>query len=158
MSTRPSCSASSARRRTRIRDLVFLRCGDGPSVELFEYSGEDSAARPKRVSEVGGMVFFFEVDDVFASAKRLGAKGIELLDGPNTVEEGPLAGFSWIYFNTPWGRIWKSPAFPRSATKGTQRNACGGRSHNGSEVWRKPWAAGQTSTMPPSDMMTCPVI
>jgi catechol 2,3-dioxygenase-like lactoylglutathione lyase family enzyme len=39
---------------TRIRDLAFLRCGDGPSVELFEYSGEDSTARPKRVSEVGG--------------------------------------------------------------------------------------------------------
>jgi catechol 2,3-dioxygenase-like lactoylglutathione lyase family enzyme len=33
-----------ARSGTRIRDLVFLRCGDGPSIELFEYSGEDSAA------------------------------------------------------------------------------------------------------------------
>ena len=44
---------------TRIRDLVFLRCGDGPSVELFEYSGEDSTARPKRVSEVGGMHLCF---------------------------------------------------------------------------------------------------
>jgi len=64
---------------TRIRDLVFLRCGEGPSVELFEYSGEDSAARPKRVSEVGGVHLCFEVDDVFASAERLRDKGIELL-------------------------------------------------------------------------------
>jgi catechol 2,3-dioxygenase-like lactoylglutathione lyase family enzyme len=88
---------------TRIRDLVFLRCGDGPSVELFEYSGEDSAARPKRVSEIGGVHLCFEVDDVFASAERLRAKGIEFLDGPNTIEEGPLAGFNWIYLNTPWG-------------------------------------------------------
>lgn len=89
---------------TRIRDLVFLRCGDGPSVELFEYSGEDSSARPKRVSEVGGVHLCFEVDDVFASAERLRAQGIDLLEGPNTVAEGPLTGFSWIYFNAPWGQ------------------------------------------------------
>src|SRR5947209_3395724 len=66
---------------TRIRDVAFLRCGDGPSVELFEYSGEDSSARPKRVSEVGGTHLCFEVEDVFASAKRLQAQGIEFLEG-----------------------------------------------------------------------------
>jgi catechol 2,3-dioxygenase-like lactoylglutathione lyase family enzyme len=96
---------------TRIRDLVFLRCGDGPSVELFEYSGEDSTARPKRVSEVGGTHLCFEVDDVFASAERLRAKGIEFLEGPNTVEEGPLAGFNWIYLNTPWGQTLEIASF-----------------------------------------------
>jgi catechol 2,3-dioxygenase-like lactoylglutathione lyase family enzyme len=95
----------------RIRDLAFLRCGDGPSVELFEYSGEDSAARPKRLSEVGGVHLCFEVDDVFASAERLRAEGIELLEGPNTVEEGPLTGFSWIYLNTPWGQTLEIASF-----------------------------------------------
>jgi catechol 2,3-dioxygenase-like lactoylglutathione lyase family enzyme len=96
---------------TRIRDLVFLRCGEGTSVELFEYSGEDSKARPKRVSEVGGMHLCFEVEDVFASAKRLKAQGIEFLDGPTTVEEGPLAGFSWIYFFSPWGQSLEIASF-----------------------------------------------
>ena len=96
---------------TRIRDLVFLSCGDGPSVELLEYIGEDSAARPKRVSEVGGTHLCFEVDDVFASAERLRAKGIELLDGPNTIEEGPLAGFDWIYLNAPWGQSLEIASF-----------------------------------------------
>src|SRR5262245_28096407 len=43
-----------------IRDLVFLRCGEGTSVELFEYGGEE-ASRPKRPSEVGGMHLCFEV-------------------------------------------------------------------------------------------------
>ena len=89
---------------TRIRDLVFLRCGDSTNVELFEYAGEDSTARPKRNSEIGGTHICFEVEDVFASAERLKAQGIELLEGPNTVTEGPLAGLSWIYFNTPWGQ------------------------------------------------------
>ena len=53
----------------------------------------------------------FEVEDVFASAERLRAQGIELLDGPNTVEEGPLAGFSWIYFASPWGQMCEIASF-----------------------------------------------
>jgi catechol 2,3-dioxygenase-like lactoylglutathione lyase family enzyme len=98
---------------TKIRDLVFLRCGDGPSVELFEYEGEDPKARPPRVSEVGGMHLCFEVEDVFASAARLKARGIDFLEGPNTLTEGPLAGFSGIYFNTPWGQTLEIASFDK---------------------------------------------
>ena len=98
---------------TKIRDLVFLRCGDGPSIELFEYAGEDSTARPSRVSEVGGMHLCFEVEDVFASAERLKTQGIDLLEGPNTVTEGPLAGFSWIYFSSPWGQMLEVASFDK---------------------------------------------
>lgn len=96
---------------TRIKDVVFLRCGAGTSVELFEYSGEDSSARPRRNSEVGGTHLCFEVEDVFASADRLRAQGIEFLDGPNSVTEGPLAGFDWIYFNAPWGQSLEIASF-----------------------------------------------
>jgi len=94
----------------RIRDLVFLRCGEGTSVELFEYSGEQASPQ-KRSSEVGGMHLCFEVEDVFASAERLRAQGIELLDGPNRVEDGPLAGFDWIYFRAPWGLMLEVASF-----------------------------------------------
>ena len=96
---------------TRIRDLVFLRCGDSTNVELFEYSGEDSSARPRRNSEIGGTHLCFEVEDVFVSAERLRAQGIDLLEGPNTVTEGPLAGFSWVYFNAPWGQSLEIASF-----------------------------------------------
>ena len=68
--------------KSRIRDLVFLKCGEGTSVELFEYSGEDKSVPPRRPSEIGGMHLCFEVEDVFASAERLRAQGIEMLDGP----------------------------------------------------------------------------
>lgn len=43
-------------------------------MELFEYSGEDSTARPPRNYEIGGMHFCFEVADVFASLERYGPK------------------------------------------------------------------------------------
>lgn len=95
---------------SRIRDLVFLRCGQGTSVELFEYAGEQDS-RPKRSSEVGGMHLCFEVEDVHASAERLRAQGVEMLDGPNLVESGPLAGFDWIYFRSPWGLMLEVASF-----------------------------------------------
>ena len=98
---------------TKIRDLVFLRCGDGPSIELFEYSGENSQAQPPRVSEVGGMHLCFEVEDVYASAARLKAEGVEFLEGPLTLTDGPLAGFSWIYFKSPWGQVLEIASFDK---------------------------------------------
>jgi catechol 2,3-dioxygenase-like lactoylglutathione lyase family enzyme len=97
--------------KSRIRDLVFLKCGRGTSVELFEYDGEDKTAPLKRTSEVGGMHLCFEVEDVFASAERLRAQGVEMLDGPNVVEDGPLAGFKWIYFKSPWGQVLEIASF-----------------------------------------------
>ena len=97
--------------QSRIRDLVFLRCGNGTSVELFEYSGDDNSSPPKRSSEVGGTHICFEVEDVFASAERMKAQGVEMLDGPNTVDAGPLAGFNWIYFKAPWGQIFEIASF-----------------------------------------------
>lgn len=104
---------------TKIRDLVFLRCGDGPAIELFEYSGEDSNAKPSRVSEVGGMHLCFEVEDVFESARRLKAMGIDMLEGPNKVEEGPLAGFNWIYFKSPWGMVLEVASFDKLGYEST---------------------------------------
>lgn len=98
---------------SRIKDLVFLRCGNGTSVELFEYEGEDKKAPQKRSSEVGGSHICFEVADVFASAARLKAMGIEMLDGPNVVDAGPLEGFKWVYFRTPWGQILEIASFDK---------------------------------------------
>ncbi|NBE06961.1 VOC family protein [Paragemmobacter ruber] len=111
---------------TRIRDLVFLRCGAGTNVELFEYSGEDSSARPRRNSEIGGTHLCFEVEDVFASVERLRAEGVEFLDGPNTVTEGPLAGFNWIYFNAPWGQSLEIASF----------TSLGYEKDTGERIWR----------------------
>jgi catechol 2,3-dioxygenase-like lactoylglutathione lyase family enzyme len=98
---------------SNIRDVVFLRCGEGTSVELFEYAGEQSPAAPRRSSEIGGMHLCFEVDDVLACADRLRAQGVDMLDGPNLVEDGPLKGFHWIYFRSPWGLILEVASFDK---------------------------------------------
>ncbi len=98
--------------QSTIRDLVFLRCGEGTSVELFEYSGEEMSP-PKRPSEVGGAHICFEVEDVHASVDRLRAQGVDLLDGPNLITEGPLAGFDWIYLRAPWGLLLEVASFDK---------------------------------------------
>jgi len=98
---------------SHIRDLAFLRCGEGTSVELFEYAGEENKEPPKRPSEVGGMHLCFEVEDVFAAAERLRSIGVAMLDGPNLVETGPLAGFNWIYFRAPWGLVLEVASFDK---------------------------------------------
>jgi hypothetical protein len=36
-----------------------------------------------------------------------------MLDGPNLVEAGPLAGFNWIYFRAPWGLILEVASFDK---------------------------------------------
>jgi catechol 2,3-dioxygenase-like lactoylglutathione lyase family enzyme len=99
--------------QSKIRDLVFLRCGDGTSVELFEYSGDQGDSRPKRSSEVGGMHLCFEVEDVRTSAERLRALGVEMLEGPTLVDAGPLAGFNWIYLRSPWGLLLEVASFDK---------------------------------------------
>ena len=115
---------------TKIRDLVFLSCGRGVNVELFEYSGENKKTRPRRNSEVGGTHLCFEVDDVVASAERLRAQGIEMLEGPNLVTEGPLEGFHWIYFNAPWGQSLEIASFDKLGYEKTTKR----------RLWRaKPW-------------------
>lgn len=102
-----------ALRTSSIKDLVFLKCGAGTSVELFEYSGDDHDVEPLRSSEVGGIHVCFEVDDVHLATARLLALGVDVLEGPNHVEHGPLAGFTWIYFRAPWGLMLEVASFDK---------------------------------------------
>lgn len=98
---------------SNIKDLVFLKRGLGTSMKLFEYTGDEPAGTTLRASEVGGMHLCFQVDDVHEAKKRLLGLGVDVLDGPNHVEEGPLAGFEWIYFRAPWGLMLEVASFDR---------------------------------------------
>jgi catechol 2,3-dioxygenase-like lactoylglutathione lyase family enzyme len=90
---------------TRIKDIKVLRCGKGTNLELFEYEGEPQPTPIKRNSEIGGWHIAFEVDDAVASAARLRAAGVEVLDGPTYVDAGPMEGLTWVYLKAPWGQF-----------------------------------------------------
>jgi catechol 2,3-dioxygenase-like lactoylglutathione lyase family enzyme len=89
----------------RIEDIRVLRIGNGSNLELFGYSGDPDAEQPlKRNSQPGGFHLAFQVDDCNAAADRLRARGVNVLDGPNYVEVGPMAGLTWCYLQAPWGQ------------------------------------------------------
>jgi catechol 2,3-dioxygenase-like lactoylglutathione lyase family enzyme len=90
----------------RIQDIKVLRVGNGTNLEIFAYSGDaEPDAPPKRNSQPGGFHLAFQVDDCNAAADRLRAAGVEVLDGPNFVDSGPMAGLTWCYLKAPWGQF-----------------------------------------------------
>jgi len=90
----------------RIEDIRVLRVGNGTNLEIFKYSGEPESDEPlKRNSQPGGFHLAFQVDDCNTAAERLRAAGVEVLDGPNFVDSGPMAGLTWCYLKAPWGQF-----------------------------------------------------
>ena len=96
-----------SKRTSVLEDLVFLRCGDSANIELFQFSGDDEDSGYRRPSQVGGFHIAFQVDDAKAAADRLSEHGVELLDGPAYIDEGPFEGLTWGYILAPWGQLFE---------------------------------------------------
>ena len=115
-----------AKRSSSLEDLVFLRCGDGTNIELLQYSGDDDEGGYRRPSQVGAFHVAFQVDDAKAAGERLRALGVELLEGPAYIDDGPFAGLTWGYVKAPWGLFvelfsYDSLAFEADAKQGLFR-------------------------------------
>ena len=96
-----------------IEHIQHVRCGDGPSVELFEYTapGQDQSFR--RNSDIGGKHLAFYVRHIDKAVARLTALGAEKLAGPLPVTEGPAAGQTINYFKTPFGTYVELISYPK---------------------------------------------
>ncbi len=86
-----------------IKVAHLLRCGDGPALEIFDYSSPDQRTTPPKNSDIGGHHLGFYVDDMDAAVKYLKDKGIKVLAKPHGFADGPLEGLNWVYFMAPWG-------------------------------------------------------
>lgn len=77
----------------------------GFGLELFVFSAPDLDTRVPRNCDAGGGHLALVVDDVDATAGRLGAiAGVRLLGEVSEIAgDHPLAGRRWIYLLTPWG-------------------------------------------------------
>ncbi len=80
-----------------------MRCGNGPALEIFEYTSPDQRKTPPRNSDIGGHHLAFYVDDMDEAVKFLKDKGIKVLGKPHTFTDTGMAGLTWVYFLTPWG-------------------------------------------------------
>jgi catechol 2,3-dioxygenase-like lactoylglutathione lyase family enzyme len=82
---------------------VSLILGDS-TLELLEYKTPPSETdQPLLSNNVGASHVAFLVDDIRAKKDELEAKGIEFYSDVNSVDEGVLAGWRWVYFEDPDG-------------------------------------------------------
>ena len=83
--------------------LAIVNVG-GSSLELHEYLSPKSAVdRPMPPNTRGFMHVAFRVENIEEKIRELEAKGVSFLSRLNVVEEGPLAGWKWVYFKDPDG-------------------------------------------------------
>ena len=87
----------------KIADQRVIQTGRGGSLELFQYAGAEPTPI-KHNGEIGAMHIAFEVDDAFATAERLKASGVDVLEGPTLIEGGPMDQLVWMYLRAPWGQ------------------------------------------------------
>lgn len=82
---------------------VLLRLGDG-LLELLEYGSPPSPVpAPLPQNALGAQHVAFAVEDAEARKRELEARGVRFLSEVNVVDEGPLAGWRWVYFTDPDG-------------------------------------------------------
>lgn len=99
--------------RAQIRLLRMLRCKNGPAFELFEYAHPGAAQVPPANSDVGAAHLGFMVDDMAAAVAHLRAHGVTVQGDPTTMQDGPTAGLTWVYFLAPWGMQLELVSYPQ---------------------------------------------
>ena len=97
---------------SKINKLRMLKCGNGPSVELFEYDVKDQKKVGPKNSDVGGHHVGFYVRDLTAAVVHLRQYGVKVLGEPTQMNEGPSAGLRWVYFTAPWGMTMELVSYP----------------------------------------------
>jgi catechol 2,3-dioxygenase-like lactoylglutathione lyase family enzyme len=98
--------------RAVVEHIQHVRCGDGPSVELFQYTSPDQATTFRKNSDFGGKHIAFYVRHIDKAVAYMQSKGVEKLLGPLPVTDGPAAGQSINYFRAPFGTYVELISYP----------------------------------------------
>jgi catechol 2,3-dioxygenase-like lactoylglutathione lyase family enzyme len=85
--------------------VALFEVGEGASwFEILQYGSPASHTdRALPQSDIGAAHVAFYVDDIGATYAELLGKGVLFNSEPNTVDDGPLAGWRWVYFRDPDG-------------------------------------------------------
>ena len=98
--------------RAVIEQIAMVRCGNGPSVELFEYTSPDQERTFRLNSDIGGKHIAFYVRNIERAVAYMQSRGVEKLLGPLAVTDGPAAGQSINYFRAPFGTYIELISYP----------------------------------------------
>lgn len=83
--------------------LAIFEVGDG-TLELQEYlNPKSSVDKAPPTCTLGVQHLAFQVEDAVKKMEELKAKGVEFKSELNIIDDGPLAGWKWVYFSDPDG-------------------------------------------------------
>jgi catechol 2,3-dioxygenase-like lactoylglutathione lyase family enzyme len=89
--------------RAVVEQIRMVRAGNGPGVELFQYTAPDQDHTFRKNSDWGAHHIAFYVRHIDKAVSFLQRKGVQKRFGPFPVTEGPAAGQTINYFATPFG-------------------------------------------------------
>ena len=89
--------------RAVVNEIRMLRGGNGPGIELFDYSSPDQDRSSRRNSDWGGHHIALYVRHIDKGVDFLQSEVGTKRDGPLSLTEGPAAGQSINYFQAPLG-------------------------------------------------------
>ena len=89
--------------RAVVEQIRMVRVGNGPGVELFQYTAPDQDRTFRKNSDWGAHHIAFYVRHIDKAVSNLQAKGVQKRFGPFPVTAGPAAGQTINYFATPFG-------------------------------------------------------
>jgi catechol 2,3-dioxygenase-like lactoylglutathione lyase family enzyme len=131
--------------RAVIERITVLRIGRSANIELFEYSAPDQRRDHPRNSDWSGHHIAFYVKDIDEAVEYMQSRGVEKLQGPLPITEGPAAGQTINYFRTPFGTFIEFISYPKGmAYERTTRKDLWSPKENGrrSEVTKVPGLLG----------------
>jgi glyoxylase I family protein len=87
--------------------VALFEVGDGSTwFEVLQY--RSPASRTERAlaqNDIGAAHVAFHVDAIEEKVTELKAKGVPFNSEVNVVDDGPLAGWRWVYFTDPDGHM-----------------------------------------------------
>jgi catechol 2,3-dioxygenase-like lactoylglutathione lyase family enzyme len=98
--------------RAVVEHIQHVRCGNGPSVELFQYTAPDQDQTFRKNSDYSGKHIAFYVRHIDKAVAYMQSKGVEKLLGPVPVTDGPAAGQTINYFRAPFGTYIELISYP----------------------------------------------
>lgn len=98
--------------RAVIRTMALLQLSSGSMLEVFQYESPDQQNRIPLNSDIGGHHLAFFVDDIHSAVAKLKQRGVQVMGGVTTFEDGPCKGQSWAYFLAPWGMQLELVSYP----------------------------------------------
>lgn len=94
-----------------IHRLRVIAVANGPVLELIELAGPAGAAAASAVPPAGWHIAFY-VEDMDVALAAVRAHGCPIQSGPVEMTEGPSAGLTWLYFQSPWGQQLELVSYP----------------------------------------------